>query len=67
MTAEEYITQRLHEGGSLTRAVKEIASICSVGERSVWEWHGGRPVPPYAAKLLAIWAACTPEQRKEWF
>lgn len=67
MTAKEYITQRLQDGGSLTRAVKEISAICSVGERSVWEWHQGRVVPPYAAKLLRIWADCSPAQRERWF
>ena len=67
MTAKEYIEQRVADGRSLTQAVKELAAICSVGERSVWEWHSGRVVPPYAAKILRIWAECSPDQRQKWF
>ena len=67
MTASEFVARRVKDGCSLTSAVKELASICSVGERSVWEWHKGRVVPPYAAKVLRIWAECSPEQRERWF
>ena len=63
----EYTKQREEEGVTLSAAVKELACICSVSERSVWRWMDGSDVPPYAAKLLSIWADCTPEQRDTWF
>lgn len=63
----EYTRLRGEEGVSLSAAVKELARICSVSERSVWRWMDGSDVPPYATKLLAIWADSNADQRAAWF
>ena len=63
----EFTKRRGEEGVSLSAAVKELARICSVSERSVWRWLDGSDVPPYAEKLLAIWADSNADQRAAWF
>ena len=67
MTPEEFIAHAQAKGLTRTGAVSQLAHICGVGERRVWHWLQGNPLPTYAQRLLDIWQACTPAQRAHWY
>lgn len=66
-TMMEYIDMRKAEGATLSLAVRELAGIVCSDERTVWRWYERQAMPAPAARLLAIWRACTQEQRAQWF
>lgn len=67
MTPEEFIKKKTAEGITRTAAVAMMSRVCGVSERRVWTWLQGNAVPPYARRLLDIWATCLPHQRQAWF
>ena len=67
MTLQTYTALRLAQGVNLTTAVEEAAAICGSSTRAAWAWHKNGRTPAYAERLLTIHAACTAEQRAEWF
>lgn len=67
MRLEEFLEQRKAAGVSTTAAVEEITAICCVKVRNAWRWVQEGQVLPYAARLMTIWAECSPVQRERWF
>lgn len=67
MTPEEFIARHTAGGITRTAAVVLLARACGVGQRRVWDWLQGKPVPAYAQRLLHIWSDCTPAQRQKWY